>query len=41
MGKYADQVINLLKTSYSQFHSCKNIASRLDENGFILSLIHI
>lgn len=35
MGKYADQVINLLKTSYSQFHSCKNIASRLDENGFI------
>lgn len=35
MGKYADKVIELLNTSYSQFHSCKNIALELDKNGFI------
>lgn len=32
---YSDKVIELLKTSYSQFHSCKNICSILQENGFI------
>lgn len=32
---YSDKVIDLLKTSYSQFHSCKNICELLKENGFI------